>query len=55
MLIDNINVNVNAAEAIPYRNFKQMIRIVKRELKKNRYIEIWENVVYSEKKQEVRQ
>jgi hypothetical protein len=31
-----------AAEAIPYTNFKQKIRIVKEELKKNRYIEIKE-------------
>lgn len=42
----------NAAEAIPYRNFKQKINIVNEELKKNRYIEIWDKYIYSAEKWE---
>jgi hypothetical protein len=42
----------NVAEAIPYKNFKEMKNIVNQELKKNRYIEIWDKVkiVYSAEK-----
>ena len=37
------------ADAIPYSNFKERIRITAEELDKGRYIEIWEDVkvVYS--------
>lgn len=42
-----------AAEAIPYQNFKEMIKIVKRELNKNRYVEVWDKVIYSAEKWEV--
>lgn len=31
-------ISTNVAEAIPYKNFKEMIRIVKKELKKNRFV-----------------
>lgn len=41
-----------AAEAIPYTNFKQKIRIVKEELTKNRYVEVWDKqkLIYSAEK-----
>ncbi|MBS4538200.1 hypothetical protein GOQ27_06980 [Clostridium sp. D2Q-11] len=35
------------AELIPYKSFKEKIKIVREEQKKNRYIEIWENSIYS--------
>lgn len=44
------SVSLNAAEIIPYTNFKQMIRVVKRELAKNRYVEIWKDFIYSAEK-----
>lgn len=47
-MLDEISYNV--AEAIPFRTFKEMIRIVKRELRKNRYIEIWDKFIYSAEK-----
>ena len=34
-------------EAIPYRTFKERIRIVKEEERKDRYIEVWDKYVYS--------
>lgn len=41
---------MNVVEVIPYKNFKEMIKIVKIELKKNRYVEVWESFIYSAKK-----
>lgn len=43
-------MSFNAAKAIPYRSFREMIRIVINELKKNRYVEIWDKFIYSAKK-----
>lgn len=40
-------LSYNAAEAIPYKNFKEMSRIVRLELKENRYVEIWDKYIYS--------
>ena len=37
-------------EVIPYRNFKEKIRIVKELQSKNMYIEIWENMIYASKR-----
>lgn len=44
--------SVNVAEAIPYTSNEERIRIVGRELKKGRYIEVWDElkVVYSTRK-----
>lgn len=42
--------SVNAAEAIPYKNDKHKYNIINDELKKNRYIEIWDKFIYSAKK-----
>ncbi|WP_313758537.1 hypothetical protein [Tissierella sp.] len=42
----------NVAEAIPYKNFKEMINIVSQELKKNRYVEVWDKFIYSAEKWE---
>lgn len=43
---------MNVAEAIPYTNSKEMKNIVKAELKKKRYIEVWDKqkLIYSAKK-----
>jgi hypothetical protein len=40
------------AEAIPYKNFKEKIKIVKEELDKNRYVEILDKqkIIYSAEK-----
>lgn len=45
-------ISTNVAEAIPYKNFKEKINIVKEELRKNRHVEIWDKqkVIYSERK-----
>ncbi|MDR7870325.1 MAG: hypothetical protein RIN55_05665 [Tissierellaceae bacterium] len=43
-------ISTNVAEAIPYRNFIEKIRIVNRELNKNRYVEIWDKFIYSAEK-----
>jgi len=40
----------NVAEAIPYKSFKEMINIVKEELAKDRYIEVWDKFIYSAEK-----
>ncbi|WMM24022.1 hypothetical protein RBU61_13970 [Tissierella sp. MB52-C2] len=48
-------LSINAAEAIPYKDFKEMINIVKEEIRKNRYIEVWDKVVYSADKRTVKQ
>lgn len=47
-MLDDISTNV--AEVIPYRNFKEKLKIVKQELKKNRYVEVWNGYIYSSKK-----
>lgn|GEM_PF-2602406 len=38
---------MKVAECIPYRTFKERIRIVKEELSKGRYVEVWDNHIYS--------
>lgn len=43
-------ISTNVAEAIPYKNFKEMIKIVKKELKKNRFVEICDGYIYSARK-----
>lgn len=43
-------ISINVAEAIPYRTFKEMIKIIKQELNKGRYVEIWKGYVYSAEK-----
>lgn len=40
----------NVAEAIPYKNEKHKYYIINQELKKNRYIEIWDKFIYSAEK-----
>ncbi len=47
-MLDEISTNV--AEVIPYRTFKEKIQIVKQELNKGRYVEIWKGYVYSARK-----
>ena len=37
----------NVAEIIPYKNFKERIRISKEEVERGRHVEIWENYIYS--------
>lgn len=44
------SINLNVVELIPYKNFREKINIVKQELMKNRYVEIWESCIYSAKK-----
>ena len=34
-------------ECIPFNSFKEKILIVKKELNKKRYVEVWEGFVYS--------
>lgn len=48
-------ISYNAAEAIPYETFKEKNDIIADELKKNRYIEIWDKFICSAKKWEVKQ
>lgn len=45
-------INDNAAEIIPFKNHKQKFIIVRQELMKNRYVEVWDRVIYSAKKWE---
>ena len=40
-------ISYNAAEAISYRDHKDKNKIIADELKKNRYIEIWDKFIYS--------
>lgn len=42
--------SLNMVEIIPYESFNQKIRIVKQELLKNRYVEVWDNYIYSVKR-----
>lgn len=44
------DTSINVVEVIPFKSFKQMIRLVNQELNKNRYVEIWDKFIYSEKK-----
>lgn len=37
-------------EVIPYSTFKERLRIVKEELKKDRYVEVWDKHIYSASK-----
>lgn len=41
---------MNVTKAIPYKNFKEKINIVLQELKKNRYVEVWDKFIYSAEK-----
>ena len=41
---------MNIAEVIPYKNHKEKFKIVFQELMKNRYVEVWDNYIYSAKK-----
>lgn len=34
-------------ELIPYENFKEKIKIVSEELRKNRHVEVWDKYIYS--------
>lgn len=43
---------MNVAEAIPYKNKKDKYNIINKELKKNRYVEVWDKFIYSAKKWE---
>lgn len=45
-------ISFNAAEGIPYKNFREKIDIVKEELKKNRHVEIMDElkIIYSAEK-----
>ena len=47
-------LNDNAAEVIPFKNHKQKFIIVHQELKKNRYVEVWDKFIYSAEKWEGR-
>jgi len=38
------------AEVIPYNSFKDRVKIVREELSKDRYIEIWDKHIYSAEK-----
>ena len=42
----------NVAEVIPYETFREKIELVARELKKNRHVEVWNElkVIYSAEK-----
>lgn len=42
------------AEVIPYKTFKEKNRIIAAELKKDRYIEKWDKLIYSAKKWKVK-
>lgn len=45
-------ISINAADAIPFKNFREQIRIVNQEISKDRYVEVWDElgVVYSAEK-----
>lgn len=45
-------ISDNAAEAIPYRNNKDKFIKVRQELRKGRYVEVWDKVIYSADKWE---
>lgn len=41
---------MNVVECIPYKTFKERIRIVREELSKGRYVEVWDKFIYSSEK-----
>lgn len=41
---------MNAAEAIPFKDIKHKYNIINAELKKNRYVEVWDKFIYSAEK-----
>lgn len=41
------SLDVNVVEVIPYDDFKQKVKLVKQEERKNRYVEVWDGVIYS--------
>jgi len=47
-------ISINAADAIPFKNFKEKNDIINQEVRKNRYVEVWDElkVVYSAEKWE---
>lgn len=47
-----MNRGVNTAEVIKYTSFQERVKKVAEEIKKGRYVEIWEdeNLIYSAKK-----
>lgn len=47
-------ISINAADAIPFKSFREQIRIVNQEVRKDRYVEVWDElkVVYSAEKWE---
>ena len=47
-------MSTNIAEVIPYKTFKEKNRIIAAELKKDRYIETWDKLIYSAKKWKVK-
>lgn len=51
-MLDEISYNV--ADAIPFKSFREQIRIVNQEVMKDRYIEVWDElkVIYSAEKWE---
>lgn len=44
------SLSINMVEVIPYENFREKIKIVKHEIQKGRYIEVWDGYVYSAKR-----
>lgn len=45
-------ISFNAAEVIPYKNYKEKFNIVAKELMKDRYVEVWDKFIYSADKWE---
>lgn len=48
-------INNNAAEIIPFKNHKQKFIIAQQEIRKGRYVEVWDRVIYWAKKWEAKQ
>ena len=42
--------SINVAEIIPFKNHKEKFKIVKKELGKNRLVEVWDEYIYSQRK-----
>lgn len=49
-MFDSISYNV--ADAIPYKTIEERIKIVGREMRKGRFVEVWDElkIIYSAKK-----
>ena len=49
-----VDISYSVADAIPFKTFREQINIVNQEVKKNRYIEVWDElkVIYSAEKWE---